>query len=175
MKLRQAILLVQMLILTTIVALTVAITPAYATGNQSNQEMNQPAMLIAPDPEFQINVYPKPDTRKRRIGYGLGGDSVTVIEQVGSNEGHFWNYVKFDKSPQLEGWIREDFIAVQETAEQHDFGQKSSRLTQNDNWNQRQTNDRQNQHYRDTPQTGNWTNRYTSENQRQNNYNQRQN
>jgi hypothetical protein len=36
---------------------------------------------------------------------------VTVLEQVGSNEGDIWKYVQFSGSSQLKGWIREEFLA----------------------------------------------------------------
>jgi len=72
--------------------------------------MNQPSVLVAPEPNFEIDVYPKPGTDKQRVGYGVGGDQVTVLEQVGSNEGYTWNYVQFAGASALKGWIREEFV-----------------------------------------------------------------
>lgn len=80
------------------------------SSNQSNQSLNQPSMLVAP-PSFKINVYPQPGIEKQRVGYGLGGDRVIVLEQVGSNEGFIWKHVQFTNSSKLKGWIREEFVA----------------------------------------------------------------
>lgn len=168
MQLRQVMIFLQMLTIQTIVVLLISILPVWAAGNQSNQAMNQPALLIAPDPAFQVNVYPKPGTDRRRIGYGSGGDSVTVIEQVGSNEGYTWNYVEFDNPPQLKGWIREDFVALQENDRQNPV----STNPYNDRSHQ-QTN-RQNQRYREEQHPYRGHDSYQGY-QRQNNYNQRQN
>ncbi|EKQ67713.1 hypothetical protein OsccyDRAFT_4001 [Leptolyngbyaceae cyanobacterium JSC-12] len=56
--------------------------------------------------------------KEQKVGYGLAGDRVTVLEQVGSNEGYFWNYVRFDNTPNAEGWIRTDYLSFQLSANQ---------------------------------------------------------
>lgn len=139
------IMLIQLLAIVTVAVLTVLVVPVQATTNQSNQDMNRLALLIAPDPDFQINVYPKPSTGKQRIGYGSDGDVVTVIEQVGSNQGYTWDYVRFEKSPQLEGWIREDFVVVQENNRSNGF---SDQFAQSGRWRRQHENDRQDNYYR---------------------------
>jgi hypothetical protein len=88
-----------------------ALADGNLSSNQSNQSLNQPSVLVAPEPSFEINVYPQPGIEKQRVGYGLGGDRVTVLEQVGSNEGYIWKYVQFADSSKLKGWIREEFVA----------------------------------------------------------------
>ncbi|MEM9217532.1 MAG: hypothetical protein AAGD25_24725 [Cyanobacteria bacterium P01_F01_bin.150] len=73
--------------MTSIVLLAVLVAlPAlsWADGNQAQQQSATP---IAPKPDYKISIYPQPDQRKRRIGYGKGGDTVTSLEQVGSNQG----------------------------------------------------------------------------------------
>jgi hypothetical protein len=97
-------------------SLTVVAPFASADGNlsgnlSSNQSLNQPSVLVAPEPSFEINVYPQPGIKKQWVGYGLGGDRVTVLEQVSSNEGYIWKYVQFAGSSKLKGWIREEFVA----------------------------------------------------------------
>lgn len=89
------------------------IAPAVADGNQSNQGMHRSAQITAPEPSFQVNVYPKPDQSKQRVGYGSSGDQITVLEQVSSNEGETWNHVQFSDSPNLEGWVQEKYISFQ--------------------------------------------------------------
>jgi hypothetical protein len=111
MKLRQVL---KNLVIAIAAILFYSISPvALADGNQNqgNQALAQPAMLIAPDLETKINVYPKPTVDLPRIGYGLGGDRITVVEQIGTNEGYTWNHVRFDTPPNTEGWVQGNFIS----------------------------------------------------------------
>ncbi|MBI4783055.1 MAG: SH3 domain-containing protein [Oscillatoriophycideae cyanobacterium NC_groundwater_1537_Pr4_S-0.65um_50_18] len=113
MKLNQAITALVVLIAT----FNLWLLPAVAEngrGQVNNQAMNRPALLFAVEPESKVNVYAKPSNRDRRIGYGLSGDRVTLLRQVGSNEGSTWDYVRFDNPPNVEGWVQEKFVAVQE-------------------------------------------------------------
>ncbi|MBD2460953.1 hypothetical protein H6G89_07840 [Oscillatoria sp. FACHB-1407] len=113
---------------------------ALASDSFSNQAMHQSALLIAPDPDAQINVYPRPDTRKRRVGYGMSGDRVTVLEQVGSNEGLTWNRVEFEAAPHLKGWVREDFIRLRQSSDRPDSQQSNQSNQQNYRSNERYGN-----------------------------------
>jgi hypothetical protein len=102
---------------------------AIASENQSNQDLSQSAMLVAPDPKTKINVYPKPEEGQRLIGYGLSGDPVTVLEQIGSNEGYTWDYVTLDSAPSdTKGWVRGDFVAFK-TGNNRGSNQQSSLTT----------------------------------------------
>ncbi len=88
------------------------LAPAYAA---SNQDIDQSAMLIAPKPDGKIGIYTRPNVKQSRLGYGQGGDRVTVLEQVGSNEGYTWDHIRFDESSKspTEGWIRSDYLSLQ--------------------------------------------------------------
>jgi hypothetical protein len=99
--------------ITTILLLITFSVPVLANGNQSNQGMNQSAILVAPTPGTQIHIYPKPDIQQKQLGHGLAGDRITVLEQVGSNEGYTWDYVKFDSPTKPKGWIRNEFVSFQ--------------------------------------------------------------
>jgi hypothetical protein len=88
--------------------------PVMAANNQINQAMNQPATLISSEPNFEIGVYPKPSSSPKRIGFGLGGDRLTILEQVGSNEGDTWDYIRFENPKQVEGWVKDEFVVLQE-------------------------------------------------------------
>jgi len=87
------------------------ISPA-AIAFQSNQDLNQPATLVAPDPNFSIKIYDQPALGKKELGYGLSGDAVTVLQQVGSNNSQSWYLVKFDNEAKTEGWVSENYISV---------------------------------------------------------------
>lgn len=147
-----------------ILLINLAPQAAIASENQSNQDLNKTGVLVAPDPDFEINVYPKPGMKRRRIGFGLGGDHVTVSEQVGSNEGYSWDYVKFEKAPYTEGWIRGDYVSFENV----DNSQKSTGNKQNNyQVDQKNRSGKRNSYLapRETSSQGN---------QRQNNYSQTQ-
>lgn len=99
-----------MSVLVSLIVLLALPTASWAAGSQGNQAIQQPATLIAPKPDDKIAIYPQPSTRKRRIGYGIGGDAVTVLEKVGSNKGVTWNHVRFDNPPYADGWVQEEFL-----------------------------------------------------------------
>ncbi len=86
---------------------------ANSASNQSNQDINRPALLIAPKPNVPIKLYAQLDPRKGSIGHALGDDRVTLLRQVGSNEDKIWNYVALDTSPKTEGWGEDTFLSFQ--------------------------------------------------------------
>lgn len=95
------------------------------SGYQGNQAMHQLASLVAPDPDMEINIYPQPNTRKPRVGYGINGDAVTVVEQTGSNGGTTWNRIQFEGSPESAGWVQLEYLSIQ-PAHQQEQGNSSN-------------------------------------------------
>jgi hypothetical protein len=83
---------------------------ALAAGNQSNQGGDRPAALTADAPNFEISVYPKPDSQLDRVGYGLAGDKVTILEQMGVNQGFSWYRVRFENPVATVGWIQGRYL-----------------------------------------------------------------
>ena len=85
-----------------------------AIASPSNQDLNQPATLVAPDPSFAIKVYDQPNmlNSKNELGYGLSGDPVTLLQQVGGNNSELWYLVKFDTPAKTKGWVSENYISV---------------------------------------------------------------
>ncbi|MGB3789663.1 MAG: hypothetical protein WA949_16755, partial [Phormidesmis sp.] len=83
-------------------------------GNQSfgNQSTEQPANLVSPEPNAKIAIYLRPEEGKNRVGYGIDGDAVTVIEQVSDNQSKLWNHIRFDNPPYAEGWVPESSISL---------------------------------------------------------------
>ncbi|MEG3436697.1 SH3 domain-containing protein [Pannus brasiliensis CCIBt3594] len=135
-----------------LLALTIALWggTALAAGNQSNQGIDRPATLTADSPNFEISVYPKPDTKLDRLGYGLSGDGVTILEQMGVNRGFSWYRVRFDNTAKTEGWIQGQyltFLNTDNTAPDKDTGKNrylGNRSRQvNPQGNQRQYNNYQ--------------------------------
>ena len=69
----------------------------------------QNAILKANNPDSQINLRSAPTTNSRKLGYGLVGDSVTILERSRGSNGYTWYKVRFPRSQAI-GWIRGDFI-----------------------------------------------------------------
>ena len=79
--------------------------------SQNNQQgSDRLGTLTAPSPNFEISLYPKPDPKLERLGYGLSGDRVTILQQMASNPNLSWYRVKFNNSPDVEGWIKGDYL-----------------------------------------------------------------
>lgn len=104
-------------LLLAVVTFTVAFTmvvmlPAdgWAADYQGNQSINQPASLVAPEPDAEIAVYPQPEAGQRQVGYGANGDAVTILEQVSDNQSTTWSHIHFDNPPHAEGWVQAEFV-----------------------------------------------------------------
>lgn len=100
-----------------VIALPAIAAPA-TDSYQSNQAMSQPASLVAPDPEMEIDIYPQPNTGEPRVGYGMNGDAVRVLEQTGSNGGTVWNHIQFENAPDSEGWVQLEYLSIASTDRQ---------------------------------------------------------
>lgn len=110
-------LLSALLLAIALLTLTLAPEASWAAGAQGNQAIDQPATLIGPEPDTQIAIYPKPTTRLGPLGYGISGDSITVLEQVGSNQGIPWDAVRFNNPPYAQGWVQAEFVSLPTAAE----------------------------------------------------------
>ena len=87
-------------------------------GNyQNNQELNQAATLTAAS-SGPIEIYPQPDSKKSPLGKAQKGDRVIVIQQIEGNRGTQWDYVKFEQEDRGEGWIQQDYVAIQQQSSQ---------------------------------------------------------
>lgn len=78
--------------------------------NHSNQGSDRLAVLTASSPNVEISLYPKPDPKLTRLGYGLSGDKVTILQQMASNQQISWYRVRFNNPPYVEGWIRGNYL-----------------------------------------------------------------
>lgn len=85
---------------------------SWAVDASSNQSLNQSASLLAPEPDAKITVYLQPEVNEEKAGYGVNGDTVTVLEQVTDNQSLTWNHIRFDNSTNAEGWVQETFLAL---------------------------------------------------------------
>ncbi len=115
-------------------------------GNQSfgNQSTEQPANLVSLEPNARIVIYLRPEEGKNRVGYGIDGDSVTVIEQVSDNHSKVWNHIRFDNPPYAEGWVPETSISLKSANTQRQQQVASDRYLGNPQSNQQPPFDRQN-------------------------------
>ncbi|MEM7064635.1 MAG: hypothetical protein AAF572_15930 [Cyanobacteria bacterium P01_B01_bin.77] len=103
---------------------------------QENQLLQQTATLVTPKLDDKISIYSQPNTRKRRIGYGIEGDTVTVLEKVGSNAGITWNHIRFDNPPYADGWVQDKFLLLPtNTQKQQPSGRNGNRYLGNQKTN----------------------------------------
>jgi len=73
------------------------------------------ARLITQAAESQINLRSQPTTQSTAQGYGLGGDSITLLRLAEGEGGLSWYYIKFAGSG-AEGWVRGDFVDTSDQA-----------------------------------------------------------
>lgn len=66
-KTKQAFQAIAAVVFTALILLIFPASFVFAAGNQSNQSINQSALLVSPDPEQKINVYPKPDSHSSTL------------------------------------------------------------------------------------------------------------
>ena len=71
----------------------------------------QNAIIRSSNPNARINLRYAPTTNSQKLGYGLVGDGVTVLEQTYGRDGYTWYKVQFPRSKAI-GWIRGDFISL---------------------------------------------------------------
>jgi len=104
--------LISALILVMLIAVP---SPSWAAGQPGNQAVNQSASLVAPEPDAKITIYRRPEANRQRIGYGVNGDTVMVLEQVSDNQSVIWNHVRFDDASAAEGWVQAEFLSLAAT------------------------------------------------------------
>ncbi|MEO1396415.1 MAG: hypothetical protein AAFV90_26275 [Cyanobacteria bacterium J06634_5] len=116
------------IVLPALIAVLILAAPAFswAAGASSNQALNQAASLLAPEPDAKISVYLQPEANDDQAGYGVNGDSVTVLEQVSDNQSLIWKHIRFDNSPYAEGWVQETFITLEAANATEPNAQKSN-------------------------------------------------
>lgn len=86
-------------------------------------------ILQANDPQAQINLREAPDPNSQRLGYGLVGDRVEILEQAPGADDYTWYRVRFYQSGAV-GWIRNDFVRLASSE-----GGGSSRVRYQDGYN----------------------------------------
>jgi Bacterial SH3 domain len=106
-----------------------------AVGLLTLPVMAQDGILRATDPQAQINLRSSPDPNARRLGYGLVGDRVEIIEQVPGSDDYTWYRVRFYQSGAI-GWIRGDFIEVVTGSGQTGSGQTGSQIRYQEGYDQ---------------------------------------
>lgn len=121
---------------------------------QSNQDLNQPATLTAPSSDRPIEIYTQPDTSKSTLGKAQKGDRVTVLQQIEGNQGTQWDYVKFEQEDRQEGWIQQDYVAIQ-TQQSNQKDQKPAQQSQS----QSSSGYSQQEDYPDTKQSSKYQNK----------------
>jgi hypothetical protein len=126
-------------------------------GGGGNQGMEQAAQLVAPEPDGRITVYLRPEAGKAKAGYGVSGDTVTVLEHVSDNQSVTWNHIRFEAPPYAEGWVQDSFIALRELAGGQSPNQNANQADQKATGDRylgnRSNNDRAQRNQQSSPQS----------------------
>lgn len=97
------------------IARSTVVQDALPTASPSPQSTTSTAeaILTRSDSNAQVNLRATPSVTSNRLGYGLVGDRVQVIQQAASADGdsYTWYQVRFPGSGTT-GWIREDFVRI---------------------------------------------------------------
>ncbi|MEO0869781.1 MAG: hypothetical protein AAFY17_15355 [Cyanobacteria bacterium J06642_11] len=86
----------------------------------TEQSDSQVATLIGPRADAPIPLSLRPAANQPNVGYGMNGDSVTVIEQLASflpeaDPSTTWNHIRLNVEPYTVGWVQGKFLDVDET------------------------------------------------------------
>ena len=106
--------LVSVFVLPALMFMMLIAVPAasWAAIQSNNQDINQSASLVAPEPDAKITIYLRPEANRQRAGYGVNGDAVTILEQVSDNQSVVWNHIRFDDAAAAEGWVQAEFLSL---------------------------------------------------------------
>ena len=74
------------------------------------------AVLTASNPKSRVNLRATPEATGKRLGYGLAGDQVQVLDKTTGTDGKTWYKVRFIRS-NASGWIRGDLVKLAGTSQ----------------------------------------------------------
>jgi hypothetical protein len=92
-------------------ALNISSTTSESSSPSATSQPVKEGVLVAQDPQAQINVRTGAGSSFERRHYGVVGDKVTVITSVRGKDGYTWYQIKFPTSG-ADGWVRDEFIQV---------------------------------------------------------------
>ncbi|MEM6256142.1 MAG: hypothetical protein AAF821_24780 [Cyanobacteria bacterium P01_D01_bin.156] len=102
-----------------ILAVTCFQAPSLAVEQLGAAIVNQPATLIGPRSDAPIPLSLRPAPNQPNVGYGINGDSVTVMEQLASflpeaDASTAWNHIRLNSEPYTEGWVQGKFLSMED-------------------------------------------------------------
>ena len=98
---------------------------SWAVELQGSQPIEKNATLVGPKARAPIPLYLRPAPNQPNVGYGVNGDSVTVMEQLASflpeaDQSTAWNHIRLDNEPYTEGWVQGKFLLILDDEIQED-------------------------------------------------------
>ena len=98
---------------------------SWAVELQGSQPIEKTATLVGPKARAPIPLYLRPAPNQPNVGYGVNGDSVTVMEQLASflpeaDQSTAWNHIRLDNEPYTEGWVQGKFLLILDDEIQED-------------------------------------------------------
>ncbi len=79
------------------------------------------ATLTGPRVDAPIPLSLRPAANQPNVGYGMNGDSVTVLEQLASflpeaDPSTTWSHVRLNDEPYTEGWVQGRFLSMNDVS-----------------------------------------------------------
>ncbi|MEO1519614.1 MAG: DUF2927 domain-containing protein [Cyanobacteria bacterium J06633_2] len=87
-------------------------SPELASEKSAPDRVHCAARLTAQHPSSVINVRSRPSIAGEQLQRGRVGDRVAIVGQTVADDNYAWYNVRFQTPPNAEGWIRGDFIAL---------------------------------------------------------------
>ncbi len=98
---------------------------ALAADLPLDSDIEQSAIMVSPKADAPIAIALRPAPNQPSVGYGVGGQTVTVLEQVGDylafdDPSATWCHIRLDEKPYTEGWVQGKFLSISTTAKSKD-------------------------------------------------------
>lgn len=92
---------------------------SWAVEQLGSPSIAQTATLTGPKADAPIPLSLRPAANQPNVGYGMNGDSVTVLEQLASflpeaDPSTTWNHVRLNEAPYTEGWVQGRFLLTED-------------------------------------------------------------
>ncbi|MEM9804220.1 MAG: hypothetical protein AAF959_02985 [Cyanobacteria bacterium P01_D01_bin.56] len=104
--------------------LLLAITLGFPLNSWAVEKLGSPstpqtATLTGPQADAPIPLSLRPAANQPNVGYGMNGDSVTVLEQLASflpeaDPSTTWNHIRLIEAPYTEGWVQGRFLSIED-------------------------------------------------------------
>ena len=95
--------------------------PSFASSFSDSGGVEQAAVFVDLNGEQSIPIYLRPAPNQPTVGYGVSGNPVTVLDQVGDylafdDPQATWCHIRIEVKPYLEGWTQAKYLEIFESS-----------------------------------------------------------